>query len=234
VKQFEILMSYDPIIKFVPTIMVTAIVSPEKLQVPAGAVIMMRATWQDYQQLMEQRGDGSNPRIKYRQDSVLLMSPMAAHGRDANLLADIAKALLDHQGREYDSFTPVTMELPEKSGIEPDYCFYIDNWPAISGKDRIDWQHDPPPDLVIEVDVTSYSNVIDYLPYKVPEIWLWKKRQIKIYQLQGEEYILQERSRFAPSIDLAAVMETAIRETYDRNSSFAIRNLQQRLNTGTI
>ncbi len=214
--------------------MVTAIVSPEKLQVPAGAVIMMQATWQDYQQLMEQRGDGSNPRIKYRQDSVLLMSPMAAHGRDANLLADIAKALLDYQGREYDSFTPVTMELPEESGIEPDYCFYIDNWTAVSGKQRIDWQQDPPPDLVIEVDVTSYTDITDYLPFKVPEIWLWKKQQLKIYQLQSEEYILQERSRFAPSINLAAVMETAVQETYDRNSSFAIRNLQRRLMTGMI
>jgi len=37
----------------------------------------------------------------------------------------------------YDAFTPVTMELPEESGIEPDYCFYIDNWKAVSGKERI-------------------------------------------------------------------------------------------------
>jgi Uma2 family endonuclease len=214
--------------------MVSAIVSPDKLQVPAGAVLIMQATWQDYQQLIEQRGDGSNPRIKYRQGEILLMSPMAAHGRDANLLADIAKSLLDHAGCEYDSFTPVIMELPEQSGIEPDYCFYIDNWPAVSGKHRIDWKNDPPPDLVIEVDVTSYSDVMDYLPYKVPEIWLWKKQQLKIYQLQGETYILQERSRFVPLIDLAAVMETAVQETYDRNSSFAIRNLQQRLTAGNL
>jgi hypothetical protein len=61
-----------------------------------------------------------------------------------------------------------------------------------------------------------------------------EKRQLKIYQLQGEEYILQERSRFAPSIDLATVMETAVQEAYDRNSSFAIRNLQQRLINGSL
>jgi len=36
------------------------------------------------------------------------------------------------------------MELPE-SGIEPDYCFYIDNWKAVSGKERINWSVDPPP-----------------------------------------------------------------------------------------
>jgi Uma2 family endonuclease len=209
--------------------MFTTIVSPEKLQVAAGTVVMMPATWQEYQQLAQQRSDRANPRIKYRQGEVLLMSPMAAHGRDASLLADVAKALLDYQDREYDSFTPVTMELPEESGIEPDFCFYIDNWQAVSGKQRIDWQTDPPPDLVIEVDVTSYSDVADYLPYKVPEIWLWKKQVLKIYRLQDGAYVLQDWSELAPSIALPTVIQTVVQEAYDRNSSFAIRNLQKRL-----
>ncbi|CCQ67715.1 Protein of unknown function DUF820 [Crocosphaera watsonii WH 0402] len=91
------------------------------------------------------------------------MSPLPKHGREASLIADIIKVLLDHSGREYDAFTPVTMQLPEESGIEPDYCFYINHWQEISGKERIDWRNDPPPDLVLEIDVTSYSEVMDYL-----------------------------------------------------------------------
>jgi Uma2 family endonuclease len=129
-----------------------ALISPEKTQLPAGSVVRIPATWQEYQQLSAQRGHGSIPRLKYRSGEVLLMSPLPVHGRDANLIADIVKALFDHDGREYDAFTPVTMTLPEASGIEPDYCFYIDNWQAVSGKKRIDWQQDPPPDLVIEID----------------------------------------------------------------------------------
>jgi Uma2 family endonuclease len=209
--------------------MFTAIVSQDQLQVSAGAVLKIPATWQEYLQIRQQRGDGSIPRIKYRHGEVLLMSPMAAHGRDASLLADVAKALLDHEGREYDSFTPVTMELPEESGIEPDYCFYIDNWQAISGKQRINWQEDPPPDLVIEVDVTSYTDVADYLPYRVPEVWLWKKQVLKIYRLQNGEYALQDKSIFLPSIDLPGVLQIVIEDAYARNSSFAIRSLRKRL-----
>jgi Uma2 family endonuclease len=209
--------------------MFTAIVSQDQLQVSAGAVLKIPVTWQEYQQIRQQRGDGSIPRIKYRHGEVLLMSPMAAHGRDASLLADVAKALLDHEGREYDSFTPVTMELPEESGIEPDYCFYIDNWQAISGKQRINWQEDPPPDLVIEVDVTSYTDVADYLPYQVPEVWLWKKQVLKIYRLQNGEYALQDKSIFLPSIDLPIILQTVIEDAYARNSSFAIRSLRKRL-----
>lgn len=73
--------------------------------------------------------------------------------------------LLDHLEREYDAFTPITMELPLISGIEPEYCFYITNWEAITGKKRFNWQVDPPPNIVLEVDVTSYTDTNDYIPY---------------------------------------------------------------------
>lgn len=90
--------------------------------------------------------------------------------------------------RKSQAATPVTMELPEESGIEPDYCFYIDWWEAVSGKERIDWRRDPPPDLVLEIDVTSYSDTQDYLPYRVPEVWLFRKQQRLIHQFQGNAY----------------------------------------------
>jgi Uma2 family endonuclease len=206
-----------------------ALVSAEKIQLPAGAVVRLPVTWQDYQALCQQRGDGSIPRIKYRNGEVLLMSPLPVHGRDAHLIANIVTTLLDHDGREYDAFTPVTMELPEESGIEPDYCFYIDNWKAISGKKRINWQQDPPPDLVIEIDVTSYSDVRDYLPYRVPEVWLFKKQQLLIHQLQGADYQLQTQSLYFPEFDLQSVIARCIQIAYQRNTSTAIRDLKQQL-----
>lgn len=206
-----------------------ALVSAEKIQLPAGSVVRLPATWQEYQSLCERRGDGSIPRIKYRDGEVLLMSPLPVHGRDANLVADIVKALLDRDGREYDAFTPVTMTLPEESGIEPDYCFYIDNWQAVSGKKRIDWRQDPPPDLAIEIDVTSYSDVQDYLPYRVPEVWLFKKQQLLIYQLQGNEYQLQTHSRYFPEFDLQNAIARCVQIAYERNTSAAIRDFKKQL-----
>jgi Uma2 family endonuclease len=160
------------------------------------------------------------------------MSPMPKHGRDVSLIADVIKVLLDDTGREYDSFTPVTMELPDESGIEPDYCFYIDRWQAVSGKERIDWETDPPPDLVLEIDVTSYSDVNDYLPYRVPEVWLFRKNQLLVYQLQGTEYLLRTQSMYFPDINLQDVIGRCLQVAYDRNTSAAIRELKQRLGKG--
>lgn len=209
-----------------------ALVSPNKTQLPAGAVVRLPATWQEYQALCQQRGDGSIPRIKYRSGEILLMSPMPKHGRDVSLIADVIKVLLDDRGREYDSFTPVTMELPDESGIEPDYCFYIDHWQVVSGKERIDWETDPPPDLVLEIDVTSYSDVNDYLPYRVPEIWLFRKNQLLVYQLQDTEYLLRTQSMYFPDINLQDVIGRCLQVAYDRNTSAAIRELKQRLGKG--
>lgn len=206
-----------------------ALVSPQKIELSAGAVVKLPATWSEYLALRKQRGDGSVPRIKYRNGEVFLVSPLPVHGRDSSLVADIVKALLDHQEQDYDAFTPVTMELPEQSGIEPDYCFYIDNWPAISGKTRIDWQNDPPPDLVVEIDVTSYSNVEDYVPYGVPEIWLVRKQKLTIYRLLNGKYQENNRSLYFPDFAIQPAVARCLEIAYERNTSAAIRDLRRRL-----
>lgn len=189
----------------------------------------MPATWDDYQTLNHQRGDRSIPRLKYHDGEVWLMAPLPQHGKDAHVIASLITTLLDHLEREYDAFTPVTMELPEESGIEPDYCFYIDNWEAVSGKTRIDWRNDPPPDLVLEIDITSYSNVNDYLPYRVPEVWLFRRNQLRIYHLQGDAYQEASQSLYFPGFALQEMCDRALHIAYDRNTSAATRDLRQRL-----
>lgn len=157
-----------------------AVVTPKKIHLPPGSVVRLLGNWQDYQTLSQQLGDRSSPRIKYRSGEILLMVPLPERGRKVDIIADVVKVLLDNLGQEYEAFTPITLELPAESGIE--------NWEAIAGKDRINWGVDPFPDLVIEVDITRYTDINDYLPYKVPEVWLVSKNQVVIYQLQGDRY----------------------------------------------
>lgn len=206
-----------------------AVISREKIHLPPGSLLRMPGTWQDYCALRDSRGDGSIPRIKFRDGEILLMSPLPRHGREANILADVVKILLDSENRNYEAFTPITMDIPEVGGIEPDYCFYIDNWQAAVGKDRIDWQVDPPPDLVIEIDVSTYTAAEDYAPYGVPEVWLFKTTELKIYALQGETYELQTSSRYFPAIDLPAFLTQVLQNATAQGTGAALRNLRQQL-----
>lgn len=206
-----------------------ALISREKIQLSAGTVVRMLGSWQDYRALCNSRGDSSIPRIKYRPGEILLMSPLPKHGRDANILADVVKVLLDRHERNYETFTPITMELPEEGGIEPDYCFYIDNWQAVVGRDRLQWGTDPSPDLVIEIDVTTYTDANDYFLYRVPEVWLLKKNRLTIYGLQENEYQLQPTSRYFPDIDLSAIVTQCLEAASERGTGVAMRELRQRL-----
>ncbi len=199
------------------------VITPERIDLPPGAIVKLLGNWQDYQRMVLLLGDRTIPRIKYRPGEIWLMAPLPEHGRDASLLADIAKVLLDRLDQKYDSFTPITMSLPEFSGIEPDYCFYIENWQQVQGKRRIDWLNDPPPDLVIEIDITSYTDINDYLPYKVPEIWLLRNKQLLIYRLQSNTYMLGESKYFS---NVAELVQQCLQIASEQTTSEAIRWLR--------
>ena len=126
------------------------------------------------------------------------------------------------------------MELPEEGGIEPDYCFYIDQWQVAVGRDRINWQIDPPPDLVLEVDVTSYTTVDDYAAYRVPEVWILRNTKLTIYALvkmntQAYTYEEQTDSRHFPGIDLQRISDSVFKSASNQGTGVAIRQLRQRL-----
>lgn len=208
-----------------------ALISREKIQLSPGTVVRMLGSWQDYRTLCESRGDSATPRIKYRCGEILLMSPLPKHGRDAHLIANVVTSLLDNQNRNYEAFTPITMELPEEGGIEPDYCFYIDKWQAVVGRERLEWGTDPSPDLVIEIDVTTYTDASDYLPHRVLEVWLLKRSQLSIYGLQGNEYQVQTTSRYFPNVDLQAMVAQCLEAASKRGTGIALRELRQRLST---
>ena len=206
-----------------------AVVSADRISIPPGSVLRMPGSWQDFCQIRDSRGDGSIPRLRYRHGEVLLMSPLPRHGREANIIADIVKTLLESQDRNYEAFTPITMELPDVGGIEPDYCFYIDNWQAAVGKDRIDWQVDLPPDLAIEIDVTSFTSELDFLPFKVPEVWLFKKYQLKIYQLVAGKYEISQASHYFPNVIIQETIDRCFTTAQTKGTGVAISELRRSL-----
>lgn len=62
-----------------------------------------------------------------------------------------------------------------EQGIEPDDCFYIKNEALIRGKDKLDLAVDPPPDLALEINVTSPTHLNDYEALGVTELWRFEQ-----------------------------------------------------------
>ncbi|MGJ3247749.1 MAG: Uma2 family endonuclease [Elainellaceae cyanobacterium] len=206
--------------------MIRVIVKPDTINLPVGTVVKVPGTWQDYQAVVSQLGDRPLPKVKFRDGDVLLMVPLPEYGKQIDILVDMVKVLLRHQGLPFDSYHETTMDLPEQSGIIPDHFFYIGELPVV-GQRRIDWQTAPPPDLAIECDVTSYTSVDDYLPYRVGELWIVRKQSIQIYRLHDEQYHLVRESRFFQELDLNSIYQECLRDAYQLGSG-AIDNLSDR------
>lgn len=204
-------------------------VSSQKLQLRPGAIAQFPGTWSEYQTLTAQRGEQAIPRIKYCHGEILLMSPLPKHGRSASLLAGIVRAILESRTQNYEAFTPMTIELPTVGGIEPDYCFYIDNWQAAVGKDRINWSTDPPPDLAIEIDVTNYTNIDDYLPYRIPEVWLLRGDRLHLYSLTQNQYISVDRSQYFPDLDITSIVTECLSAASTQGTGIAMQQLKRKL-----
>src|SRR5262249_8953494 len=72
-----------------------------------------------------------------------------------------------------------------RKGLEPDECFYIQHELQMRGKDEVNLKKEPPPDLVVEVDITHHpiDRAAIYATLGVPEIWRYDGRGLQALQL---------------------------------------------------
>ncbi|MGK7879275.1 MAG: Uma2 family endonuclease [Crocosphaera sp.] len=65
---------------------------------------------------------------------------------------------------------------------------------------------DSPPDLVLEIELTSKTQINAYQSLKVPEIWIYDQNKIEIYCLQNEQYMLSQNSIIFPDFPIQEAM----------------------------
>ncbi|MEO0535652.1 MAG: Uma2 family endonuclease [Cyanobacteria bacterium P01_A01_bin.123] len=177
---------------------------------PDGSVATIPMSWLEYAQLMTARGNQSIPRLKYANGQLSLKMPTFEHGQLDAIVADLIVAILNQQLRDYIRTTPVTLQIPEQAGIEPDHCFWLNHWQAVNGKRRIDLATDPPPDIAVEVDVTNFTNIADYKPFKVAEVWLIRGDTLDIFVLTSGEYMQVDSSQFFPDVDVPTLYQQVV------------------------
>ena len=92
---------------------------------------------------------------------------------------------------EIRSASSTTFARPDlEKGVESDECYYVANALKVRGIDAIDLEIHPPPDLVVEVDITNSSTVKlgIYERMGVPEVWRYTDGTIRVLRLKGDSY----------------------------------------------
>ena len=204
-------------------------ITPDKIDLPAGTMLKFPGTVDDYEQLLKRLGDRSIPRIRFRDNHVLLMSPLPEHAKEIDVIVDLVKALLRYQEKDWDSFHPVTLKYGKRPGLEPDACFYIDNYQAILGKRKLDMSIDLPPDLAIEIDVTSFTRIEDYIALAIPEVWIYKTNELHIYRFRDNGYIESNKSIIFPNFSVRDIIPQYVNRAWQVGSSVALREFNQTL-----
>ena len=86
---------------------------------------------------------------------------------------------------------------------------------------------DPPPDLAIEVDVTSKTQLSAYASLGVPEVWLYANGKLQINLLQAGAYIISLTSPTFPEITILPAVEEFIDFSRREGTSLALRKFRQ-------
>lgn len=160
-------------------------------KLPPGQTRLFRdVAWAEYKQITEEN-ERPGVRLTYDRGSLEIMSPLAKHERYKDLLAAIARITSEETGEDLESLGSTTFsEEWLAKGLEPDTCFYAANAPAIIGKDRIDLNVDPPPDIAVEIDISrpSIRKLPIYEEMRVPEVWLYNEKRLRILLLGAVGY----------------------------------------------
>ena len=168
-------------------------------------------SWDFYEHLLKELGDGPI-RVTYDRGALELMSPSYRHEGHSQILGLMVRVLAEEleipiKGAGSTTFRRESVER----GLEPDECFYIAHVSDILGKEELDLEIDPPPDLAIEVDVThrSIDRIPIYAALGIPELWRFDGTQILVYHRQpsGEYAEPQTQSLIFPTIPLSGLVE---------------------------
>jgi Uma2 family endonuclease len=193
----------------------------ETLKSPAEARVLLRnASWETYERLMAEREERPVPLFYYDRGVLEILSPSKKHEEISDIMESLIKELAMDSGMDLLAAGSTTFKREDLGrGFEPDECFYfgdVAGW--VRGKDDIDLDAgDPPPDLVVEADLTSSS--LDKLPIYarlgIAEVWRYAGGSPLILVLSGEGYERMAHSRALPPLtseDLAHFVEEGLKK----------------------
>lgn len=188
---------------------------------PTPGIIQLRGIrWHTYEALQADldRSD-RGLRLTYYQGDLEIMAPSPEHELYKRTAGRLIETIAEELEIDYLPLGSTTLKQPERIGGEPDECFYIQNLAAIRGKKRIDLEVDPPPDLVVEIDIThsSQTRLAMYAELGVPEVWQYRPGEFKIYCLYQGSYLISDRSQIFPTFpvaDLYQFLDRAFESSY--------------------
>jgi len=137
-------------------------------------VLLHGVSWETFECLLADVGDRRKTLFNYIKGNLEIMSPLSLHEGSSRFFDKLLTIFVDELDIDMRCLGSLLMKSSElKIGGEPDSCYYIKNELAIRAQENVIVGQDPPPDLVLEVDITNPSDrrLQIYALLGVPEVW---------------------------------------------------------------
>lgn len=190
---------------------------------PGSRVTIEGVSWDEFESILQELGEKRSLRVAYSNSTLEIMLPLPEHEKPKDIISDIVKILLKKTGRKYEPFGSTTFKQENIAGVEPDACFYIQNYQRMIGRRRIQ-PGDPPPDLAIEIDVTSPTTLDAYVAIATPELWVYNDK-LSIYLFNDGGYIKSDHSPTFPNIPLLEIIPNTVERAWQVGTVQALEEL---------
>ncbi|MGB8701431.1 MAG: Uma2 family endonuclease [Thermosynechococcaceae cyanobacterium] len=180
--------------------MVTAIQAKSEV---SQKIVLQGISWGTYEALVRELESQPGKRMTYDNGILEIFMPLPPHEKNKKYLARFVELVTEELGIEICSLGSSTWSRKDLAkGVEADECYYIQHEAAVRNKMRIDLTVEPPPDLAIEVDVTSLSlpRLPIYGALGVPEVWRFDGEQIVLLSWAEGRYRAMDRSLALPIV----------------------------------
>jgi Uma2 family endonuclease len=170
---------------------------------PESGVILDNVSYEIYEGLLAAHPDSASPRFAYDDGRLEIMILSRRHEHPNRTLAQIVEIIAEEFVLNIARLGSMTCKRDDLlKGFEPDSCFYIQNLDAIADKEEIDFSVDPPPDLVIEIDIThpSLPKFPIFAAFGVPEVWRFDGQRVQIFKLENGRYVETDASLALPPL----------------------------------
>jgi Uma2 family endonuclease len=189
--------------------------------------VLENVRWETFLELAEGRR-GSVPRMTFDHGVLELMTPRRQHETIGRLIGRIVETHSEVRGIEILSCGSTTFKRADLDrAFEPDESYYIAHADEIRPKDEVDLQIDPPPDLVIEVEITSsaIAKLRLFAALGVPEVWRHDGSRLAMLGLEGAAYRPLDSSQGLPGLT-AAMIDAVLARRFEQGETALIKEFR--------
>ncbi|WP_198648624.1 Uma2 family endonuclease [Cyanothece sp. BG0011] len=163
--------------------------------IPENRVILNQITWETFQQLLQELGNNRSSLLAYNEGMLEIMTPLGEHEHSKCFISDLIAIIADEMNLNIKKMGSLTLKKETiKKGVEPDACYYLKNEPLVRHKQDIRLDFDPPPDLILEIDMSnsSLNKLPIYAVLGVTEIWRYNGNNLTGFVLNNDSQYYEE------------------------------------------